>query len=345
MANVVKIKHRYTGVAGAPSTLGRSELAFNEISSPTGGILYIGTAGESGGDADTKLAIGGPGAFTDLGSAQTVTNKTFGSGNTWEGNVLGAAYLPDATTSAQGVAQFHSDNFAVTSGTVTIKDLGISNDELAGSIANAKLANSSISVTDGSTAQSIALGQTLTFAAVANETTVAQSSGTVTIGLPDDVVITGNLTVNGTTTTVNTNDLVVKDSLIILAKDQSGSPTYDSGFVVERGSSDNVGLIWDETADEFSFITTSETGGTDGNVTISAQANVRASTFYGALSGNASTVTNGVYTTGDQTIGGTKTFSSTISGSINGNAATVTNGVYLTATQVLDNKTIDGGTF
>ena len=44
--------------------------------------------------------------------------------------------------------------------------------------------------------------------------------------------------------------------------------------------------------------------------------------------GNAATVTNGVYTTGDQTIGGTKTFSSTIVGSINGNAATVTNGVY-----------------
>ena len=44
--------------------------------------------------------------------------------------------------------------------------------------------------------------------------------------------------------------------------------------------------------------------------------------------GNAATVTNGVYTTGDQTIGGTKTFSSTIAGSINGNAGTVTNGVY-----------------
>ena len=34
-----------------------------------------------------------------------------------------------------------------------------------------------------------------------------------------------------------------------------------------------------------------------------------ASTFSGALSGNASTVTNGVYTTGDQTVGGVKTFS------------------------------------
>ena len=75
MANVLKIKHRYTGSAGAPTTLARSELAYNEISSPTGGILYIGTGGESGGDADTKIAIGGPGAYTDLGSSQTVTNK------------------------------------------------------------------------------------------------------------------------------------------------------------------------------------------------------------------------------------------------------------------------------
>jgi hypothetical protein len=41
------------------------------------------------------------------------------------------------------------------------------------------------------------------------------------------------------------------------------------------------------------------------------------------ISGNAGTVTNGVYTSGDQTIGGTKTFSATIVGSVNGNSATV----------------------
>ena len=60
-----------------------------------------------------------------------------------------------------------------------------------------------------------------------------------------------------------------------------------------------------------------------------------AGTFVGALSGNASTVTNGVYTQGDQTIAGVKTFSSTIVGSINGNAETVTNGVYTQATKRL----------
>jgi len=51
-------------------------------------------------------------------------------------------------------------------------------------------------------------------------------------------------------------------------------------------------------------------------------------TITGSVSGNAGTVTNGVYTTGDQTINGIKTFSDTITGSISGNAGTVTNGVY-----------------
>jgi hypothetical protein len=58
----------------------------------------------------------------------------------------------------------------------------------------------------------------------------------------------------------------------------------------------------------------------DGSGNTSFPGTVTAPTFSGALSGNAATVTNGVYTTGDQTIGGTKTFSSTIVGSITGSA-------------------------
>jgi hypothetical protein len=53
------------------------------------------------------------------------------------------------------------------------------------------------------------------------------------------------------------------------------------------------------------------------------------------INGNAATVTNGVYTVGNQTIGGVKTFSSTITGSISGNAGTVTDGMYLSGTQTV----------
>ena len=48
------------------------------------------------------------------------------------------------------------------------------------------------------------------------------------------------------------------------------------------------------------------------------------------ITGNAGTVTNGVYTVGDQTIAGAKTFSSTIVGSVSGNAGTVTTNANLT---------------
>jgi hypothetical protein len=53
----------------------------------------------------------------------------------------------------------------------------------------------------------------------------------------------------------------------------------------------------------------------------------------GDVTGNAGTVTAGVYTSTNQTINGIKTFSSTIVGSINGNAGTVTNGVYTSGDQ------------
>ena len=58
--------------------------------------------------------------------------------------------------SCKPVSTFSSDNFAVSSGAVTIKDSGVSNDELAGSIANAKLANSSVTIGDSA----ISLGGT-----------------------------------------------------------------------------------------------------------------------------------------------------------------------------------------
>ena len=135
----------------------------------------------------------------------------------------------DATTSNKGVASFSSDNFAVSSGAVTIKDGGVANAELAGSIANAKLANSSITVADGSSSTAVALGGTITFAGTSNEVEVGESSGTVTIGLPDDVTIAGDLTVNGDTVTVNTSTLSVEDPLILLGNG-NGADSVDLGL-------------------------------------------------------------------------------------------------------------------
>ena len=55
-------------------------------------------------------------------------------------------------------------------------DGSVDNVHLAGSIANAKLANSSITVSDGSNTSGISLGGTLTFSGTNNEIEVAESS-------------------------------------------------------------------------------------------------------------------------------------------------------------------------
>ncbi len=72
---------------------------------------------------------------------------------------------------------------------------------------------------------------------------------TVTIGLPNNVTISGNLTVNGTTTTTDTNELHVTDPLIKLAKDNTAN-SLDIGFYGQyRASGSNnqfTGLFRDQ---------------------------------------------------------------------------------------------------
>ena len=91
MANTIRIKRRTSGTAGAPSSLANAELAFNELSD----ILYYGEGGTASA-ASSIIAIGGSGAFSTLGTAQTITgNKTF-SGTT---SLTGTA---TATTQSTG---------------------------------------------------------------------------------------------------------------------------------------------------------------------------------------------------------------------------------------------------
>ncbi len=68
---------------------------------------------------------------------------------------------------------------------------------------------------------------------------------------PNHVTITGDLTVNGTTTTINTQTVLVEDNIIMLNSNVVGAPTTDSGVEIERGTDPNVTLIWNETNDSW----------------------------------------------------------------------------------------------
>lgn len=102
-------------------------------------------------------------------------------------NLNAATTRANATGITQGdlgVASFDSSVFSSTSGWVTIGNSGITNAMLAGNIANSKLENSNINITDGTTLSEIDLGNTITFAGTLNEINVVQSNGTVTFSLP-----------------------------------------------------------------------------------------------------------------------------------------------------------------
>ena len=101
-----------------------SEVKVNKISPRSGTTLTIGDNGDTTNVVGT-LQNNGAALVGDISSVVAGTNL---SGGGTSGDVT--INLADASTSAKGAASFSSDNFAASSGAVTIKDLGIATAEL-----------------------------------------------------------------------------------------------------------------------------------------------------------------------------------------------------------------------
>jgi len=81
---------------------------------------------------------------------------------------------------------------------------------------------------------------------------VSTTSGTITIGVANDPVsIPGNLTVTGTLTAVDATNLEIQDNTILLNAGEGGAGVTlgTAGIEIDRGSSDNAFLIFDESDD------------------------------------------------------------------------------------------------
>jgi len=92
------------------------------------------------------------------------------------------------------------------------------------------------------------------------------STFTGQVNMSDDLVIQGNLTVLGDSITANTLNSVVQDRFILLANSVTGAPSADVGIFMNRGTSGNAALFYDESTKSF---TVAETRDPDSNVIIS----------------------------------------------------------------------------
>jgi len=205
-------------------------------------------------DADLIIVDDG-GAGTNRKAAVTrITDYTFGkvSGDITVNSsgvaAIGSGVIVNADINASAAIAY--SKLALT-GSIVNADISAS-----AAIANSKLANSTIAVTDGTTSSNISLGGSLTFAATSNETTVSQSGGTVTIGLPDNVTIGNDLTVNGnlrvvgTAVSFETQTVKVEDRFIELGMINGAAPTSSTtwdtgiGFNYFATSAKKSALVW-----------------------------------------------------------------------------------------------------
>lgn len=106
--------------------------------------------------------------------------------------------------------------------------------------------------------------KTVTAAKIADETLV----GTLfapNLTLNSNITIAGNLSVMGESSTITSTNTYVNDPLIVFNNGYTGTPAYDVGILVNRNlNPTNTAWVWDETADAFVGVYTTETGGTTG---------------------------------------------------------------------------------
>ena len=161
-------------------------------------------------------------------------------------------------------------------------DLGVTNISHTATTITGLVTNGDITLTPNGTGKVVIGNADINGGAIDGTNIGAATPGTgafTTLSASGNATITGNLTVNGTTTTIDSTTLTIEDPLLTLAKNNSGGAanTFDQGLFFNRGSDANVSFLWDESADQFALaVTSGEDGTTAGNVTIDSYAALKA---------------------------------------------------------------------
>ena len=288
MANTIQIKrHSSNTDTSAPSSLLSGELALSQA----GKKLYVGRHNNSSVEVfhlptlqDITYGNGVSGTVASGSDDNSVTVAV----DVTDSNIFG-------TTSAKGIAQFNSDNFAVSSGVVTIKDNGvILGTETTGSYVESLVAGTGISLTNNSgegatptvaidtsssptvagvTAGNVKVGVTADGEIDTSSGNLVIDSAGGTVQVDDNLTVTGNLTVNGTTTTVNSTTITIDDPIMTLGGDSApgSDDNKDRGILAQYYDSSAKKMFFgmdDSNSHRFTYIpvATESTGVISGSV-------------------------------------------------------------------------------
>ena len=289
---------------GSQSFKGTAQAASDALVSKNAAAQSASAAAQSASDAS--------GSATTASGAATSATSSDQAALTYANNASSALtefrgdYLGDHANDAAADSYATSNSYTVTVGTLYYNS---TNNEVRVCTATGSPNNSYQSVnaanvaagrylqtTDGSNVidagPDVATGSRFT-----SDVTVGTVGGTTRdLRVTGSTTLDGNLTVNGTTTTVNTATLDVADNQITLNSDlgNNDAPTQDAGIVVNRGNTTDKSLVWDETNDKW-------TVGSETLVAGTVEANVT-----GNVTGQVSTLTN--HSTDDLSEGSTNKY-------------------------------------
>jgi hypothetical protein len=274
-----------TYVANSASVYANSAFtkANNALANTSGtvfdGELLIGSGGKLtvltiGGDEGGEILLGKPTTNTTL-SGTGVTIDVYQNRLRFfeQGGSARGAYI-DLTSTSGGVGTdllagtgagsagpYANAAFAVANSASSYANSGFAVANSGSSYANSAfaVANSSSSYANSAFLQANTPSHVANSASVyansaytrANNSINANTGGTIT----GDLVVTGNLTITGQTTYANTQTVLIADNIITLnaAIDQASAPVSNAGIEVDRGSSANVSILWNETTDKWTF--------------------------------------------------------------------------------------------
>ena len=276
------------------STAGGIRIAkFSEITSGDITAVVAGTGlsgGATSGSATLNLSHLGLESLSDPNDDQIVF---------WDDSAGATAFLDigsglaiSGTTLSSSITQYADSDAR---GSISVTDSG-GDGSLAYNSSTGVITYTAPSAAEVRAHLSAGTGVTYSGGAISIGQAVATSSNVTfaDVAATGNVTITGNLDVNGTTTTLDTTNSTITDRLIELGNGTTGTPANDMGLVFERGSSDNVFIGWDESADAIAIGTGSFTGASTGDLSFT-RANLNVSAVDAAS----------LSTTGNITVGGT----------------------------------------